>query len=69
MVAAFPTFKTNPEQAVRLTRRIWVARFDVVEENRYVSSSENVNLSLLRSFETVFCVSGTWLQNYGLVLP
>lgn len=38
MVAAFPTFKTNPEQAARLTRRIWVARFDVVEENRELAS-------------------------------
>lgn len=35
MVGAFPTIKTNPEQAVRLTRRIWVAKFDLVEENRW----------------------------------
>nr|CAD7392316.1 unnamed protein product [Timema cristinae] len=34
MVRALPTSKQNYEEAVRLTRRIWVARFDVVEENR-----------------------------------
>ncbi|KAE8739724.1 hypothetical protein FOCC_FOCC014768 [Frankliniella occidentalis] len=38
MVGAFPTLKTNPEQAVRLTRRIWVARFDVVDENKELAS-------------------------------
>ncbi|KAJ1530782.1 hypothetical protein ONE63_005633 [Megalurothrips usitatus] len=38
MVGAFPTVKTNPEQAVRLTRRIWVAKFDVVEESRELAA-------------------------------
>ncbi|KAJ4427091.1 hypothetical protein ANN_24706 [Periplaneta americana] len=33
MVGAFPTLKEDYEQALRLIRRIWVARFDVSEEN------------------------------------
>nr|CAD7442358.1 unnamed protein product [Timema bartmani] len=38
MVRALPTLKQNYEEAVRLTRRIWVARFDVVEENRALAN-------------------------------
>jgi hypothetical protein len=34
MVGAFPTLKEDYEQALRLIRRIWVAQFDVSEENR-----------------------------------
>ncbi|GFG32063.1 hypothetical protein Cfor_06845 [Coptotermes formosanus] len=34
MVGAFPTLKEDYDQALRLIRRIWVAQFDVSEENR-----------------------------------
>lgn len=34
MVNALPTLKENYEQGLRLIRRIWVAKFDVVEENK-----------------------------------
>ncbi|XP_063238170.1 stalled ribosome sensor GCN1 isoform X2 [Bacillus rossius redtenbacheri] len=34
MVHALPTLDDNPDQAVCLTRRVWVAKFDVHEENR-----------------------------------
>ncbi|PSN31349.1 eIF-2-alpha kinase activator GCN1, partial [Blattella germanica] len=34
MIGAFPTLKEDYEQAIRLIRRIWVARFDVCEENK-----------------------------------
>ncbi|XP_021942062.1 eIF-2-alpha kinase activator GCN1, partial [Zootermopsis nevadensis] len=34
MVGAFPTLKEDYNQALRLIRRIWVAQFDVCEENR-----------------------------------
>ncbi|XP_039292554.1 eIF-2-alpha kinase activator GCN1 [Nilaparvata lugens] len=34
MVNAFPSKKEDPELFLRLTRRLWVARFEVCEENR-----------------------------------
>nr|BAN20950.1 translational activator gcn1 [Riptortus pedestris] len=43
----FPKPKQNAEQAFRLTKRIWVAKFDVVTENRDVADKvwANANLS------------------------
>jgi hypothetical protein len=34
MVGALPTLTEDYDQALRLIRRIWVAQFDVSEENR-----------------------------------
>jgi hypothetical protein len=34
MVGAFPSLKGDYIEALQLTRRIWVAQFDVCEENR-----------------------------------
>ncbi|KAI4488580.1 hypothetical protein M0802_011470 [Mischocyttarus mexicanus] len=35
---AFPSQKEDPEQLLRLTRRIWIARFDVCEENKILAN-------------------------------
>ncbi|RZF42658.1 hypothetical protein LSTR_LSTR001453 [Laodelphax striatellus] len=45
MVNAFPSKKEDPELFLRLTRRLWVARFEVCEENRsYNIRDENGTL-------------------------
>lgn len=36
MISSIPSFKENYEYAVKFNKRIWIARFDCNEENRYI---------------------------------
>lgn len=34
MISSIPTFEANYEQALLIGKRVWIARFDIKEENR-----------------------------------
>lgn len=36
MISSIPSFEKNYDDALRISKRIWIAKFDVSTENRYV---------------------------------
>lgn len=59
---AFPTSKKDNQIILKITKRIWITKFDVYEENRFVNKNIKYSFFLVSK---IMLFSESWQVNYG----